>query len=59
MKAADSSKRMATIGENNWCPNSGARNLNLYHHEKAKIQKLEQLIKMFILHYAYQAPIIR
>jgi len=46
MKAEDSSKTLATIGQNNWCPNSGALNLNLYHHKNAKKHmKLQQLIK--------------
>jgi hypothetical protein len=40
MKAADSSKTMAIIGQKKWYPNSGALNLNFYHHEKAKNQKL-------------------
>jgi hypothetical protein len=46
MKAADSYKTLETIGQNNWCPNSGALSLNLHHHESAKKhRKMQQLIK--------------
>jgi len=51
MKAADSSKTLATIGQNNWCPNSGALNLNIYHHENAKKHMKLQQLKIFVLHY--------